>query len=63
MFKKGNIDALFGELNTVYKEDPDSEQLHRDAHLAIALFDSGRPLSETIDPRVVNLVEKHKPSE
>ena len=60
-FEKENIDGLFGELNSDYKGMPDSEQLHRDAHLAIAYFDSGRPIQESIDPRVIELISKHGP--
>ena len=61
MFQKEHIDGLFGELNQDYKGKPESEQLHRDAHLAIALFDAGRSLPNTIDARVVDLVDKYKP--
>ena len=60
-FEKENIDGLFGELNSDYKGMADSEQLHRDAHLAIAYFDSGRPIPESIDPRVIELISKHGP--
>ena len=60
-FEKENIDGLFGELNSDYKGMPDSAQLHRDAHLAIAYFDSGRPIPESIDPRVIELISKHGP--
>ena len=60
-FEKENIDGLFGELNSDYKGMPDSEQLHRDARLAIAYFDSGRPIPESIDPRVIELISKHGP--
>ena len=60
-FEKENIDGLFGELNSDYKGMPDSEQLHRDAHLAIAYFDSGRQIPESIDPRVIELISKHGP--
>ena len=63
MFKKEHIDALFGELNRRWRGKPDFEQLNRDAHLAIALFDAGRPLGPEIDSRVAALVEKHKPKE
>ena len=63
MFKKSHIDALFGELNNDYKENPDSEQLHRDAHLAIALHDAGRPLGDNISATVKELIEKHKPQD
>jgi hypothetical protein len=61
MFQKEHIDGLFGELNQDYKGKPESEQLHRDAHLAIALFDAGRSLPETIDTKVIHLMDKYKP--
>ena len=60
-FRKEHIDSLFGEIEANYKETPEREQLHRDAHLAIALHDSGRDIPDEIDSRVVALVEKHKP--
>ena len=60
-FRKPQIDALFGEIEDNWKETPDREQLHRDAHLAIALHDAGRPIPAEIDARVTALVEKHKP--
>ena len=60
-FKKEHIDALFEEIESNYKETPEREQLHRDAHLAIALHDAGRELPDSIDDRVVDLVSKHKP--
>ena len=62
-FRKEHIDALFGEIEDNYKDRPEREQLHRDAHLAIALHDAGRDIPGEIDDRVVSLVEKHKPSD
>ena len=63
-FRKEHIDALFGEIEDGYKDKPEREQLHRDAHLAIALHDAGRDIPEDydIDDRVVALLEKHKPA-
>jgi hypothetical protein len=60
-FRKEHIDALFGEIEANFKEKPEREQLHRDAHLAIALHDADRDLSDDIDSRVVDLVDRHKP--
>ncbi len=60
-FKKEHIDALFDEIESHYKEKPEREQLHRDAHLAIALHDAGRDLPDSIDDRVAALIAKHKP--
>ncbi len=60
-FRKEHIDALFDEIEDGYKDKPEREQLHRDAHLAIALHDADRPIPDEIDDRVVTLVNKHKP--
>jgi len=60
MFEKTQLDALFGELDREWRGKPDFEKLSRDAHLGIAYWDAGRPL-DRIDPRVVGLIEKHKP--
>ena len=60
-FRKEHIDALFGEIEDNYKENPEREQLHRDAHLAIALHDAGRAIPDEIDDRVVDMVNRHKP--
>jgi len=63
MFQKENIDALFDELKRDYDDKDESEQLHRDAHLAIALHDANRPLPAATDPVVLDLMERHKPAE
>jgi hypothetical protein len=60
MFEKAHLDALFSELDQQWRGRPEFEKLSRDAHLGIALSDSGRELSK-IDPRVTALIEKHKP--
>ena len=60
-FRKEHIDALFGEIEDNYGEKPEREQLHRDAHLAIALHDAGRGIPDEIDSRVVDMVNRHKP--
>ena len=60
-FRKEHIDALFGEIENNYGEKPEREQLHRDAHLAIALHDAGRAIPGEIDSRVVDMVNRHKP--
>lgn len=62
-FRKEHIDALFGEIEDNYKERPEREQLHRDAHLAIALHDAGRDIPDEIDDWIVDLVNKHKPQD
>ena len=61
MFQKEQIDALIGELRLEHEGKPGWEKLVRDAHLAIALFDAGRPLGDDLDPRAVALIEEHKP--
>jgi hypothetical protein len=63
MFEKVQIESLFGELERQWRDNPEFEKLSRDAHLGIALWDAGRPITERIDPRVVALIEKHKPKE
>lgn len=63
MFQKEQLDALFAELKRDYDGKPESEQLHRDAHLAIAYHDSGRPMPDAIDPIVTALIDKHKPAD
>ena len=62
MFEKAQLDALYEELESRWQGAPDYELLVRHAHLAIALHDAGRPLASDIDPRVVKLIENHKPS-
>lgn len=61
MFEKSQIDALFDELKQEWKDTPEFEKLSRDSHLGIALSDAGRPVGDDVDPRVVALIEKHKP--
>lgn len=63
-FRKEHIDALFGEIEDGYKDKPEREQLHRDAHLVIAWHDAGREIPDDydIDARVIALLEKHKPA-
>ena len=61
MFEKAHIDALFGELERQWRGSSEFEKLARDAHLGIALCDAGRPWNDRIDPRIVALIEKHKP--
>lgn len=61
MFEKNHLDALFAELDSEWRGSVDFDQLTRDAHLGIALSDAGRPLEERIDPRVIALIDKHKP--
>ena len=62
-FRKAHIDALFAEIEADFKEKPEREQLHRDAHLAIALHDAGRDIPSEIDDRVVGLIDRHKPAD
>lgn len=62
MFEPTNIESLFDELDKEWRGKPEFDHVSRQAHLGIALFDAGRPLSN-IDSRAVSLIEKHKPSE
>ena len=61
MFDKIRLEALFAELDEEWRGSADFDRLTRDAHLGIALSDAGRPLEDRIDPRVVALIDKHKP--
>jgi hypothetical protein len=63
MFKKEHIDAVFGVLNSDYKNHKDSEQLHRDAHLAIAYIDANKNVPTNTDPIVVTLLNKYGPKD
>jgi hypothetical protein len=63
MFEKAQIEGLFAELDRNWRGTPEFDQLSRDAHLGIALCDSGRPFQDKIDSRIVALIEKHKPKE
>ena len=60
MFKKKQLDALYGELDREWRGRSEYDRLLRDAHLGIAYSDAGRPLDD-IDPVVTALIEKHKP--
>ena len=59
MFEKNQLDNLLEELNRNFLDEPDYEQLLRDAHLGIALSDAGRALTPEIDTRVAALLERH----
>ena len=61
MFDKVRLDALFAELDNEWRGTADFDRLTRDAHLGIALSDVGRSLEERIDPRVIALIDRHKP--
>lgn len=61
MFEKAHLDALFAELDSEWRGSADFDQLTRDTHLGIALSDAGRSLEDRIDPRVIALIDKHKP--
>ncbi|MDE0204460.1 MAG: hypothetical protein OXP66_00305 [Candidatus Tectomicrobia bacterium] len=61
MFDKDRLEALFAELDVEWRGSADFDHLTRDAHLGIALSDAGRSLEDRIDPRVVALIDKHKP--
>ena len=61
MFDKVRLDALFAELDNEWRGTADFDRLTRDAHLGIALSDAGRSLEERIDPRVIDLIDRHKP--
>jgi len=60
MFQLDQLDLMFDELNRKWKGKPQYEDLIRDAHLAVALSDAGRPLSGDLSPIILALIEKHK---
>ena len=60
MFRKKQIDALFGELERGWRGESEYERLVRDAHLGLALSDAGRPIEGRVDPKVAALIEKHR---
>ena len=63
MFKKDQVDTLIADMRQEFEGTPGWEKLIRDVHLGVALFDAGRTLPDTLDPRAVTLIEKHKPGE
>ena len=62
-FQRIELDALFEALSTEWGDDPDFEQLLRDAHLGIALSDAGRPLTGQVDDRIAALVKRYRPKD
>ena len=62
MFERPALDALFVELDECYKGSADYDQLLREAHLGIALSDSGRDFDGEVDWRVAELIVKHRRS-
>ena len=60
MFHRQHLDALYEELQRAWRGKPEYETLLRDTHLGIAYSDADRPLDD-IDPRVVALIDKHRP--
>lgn len=62
MFTSKEIDALFADLRKMWVKTADWEFLNRHAHLGIVSVDSGRSLKD-IDPRIVALIEKHRPKD
>ena len=61
MFEKEQLDSLYEDLKSQWQGASDYERLVRHAHLGIAFYDAGRSLTDDIDPRVVKLIEKHRP--
>ena len=58
-FDKQKLDALFADLTSKFGNDPDWEQIFRDAHLGVARSDAEVPLGE-IDQRAIEAIERHK---
>ena len=60
-FDKERLDALYADLRGQWWAKPEYEQLLRDTHLAVALADAREQPGLDIDPRVAELVSKHRP--
>ena len=58
MFDKTALDALFADLKSKYGNDPNWEQLLRDAHLGVARSDAGVELG-SIDSRAADIIKAH----
>ena len=61
MFDKNSIEAMFDELRDNYELEPDWEEIQREGHLGIARSDGGVELGN-LDPRVIEVLNKHNPS-
>jgi hypothetical protein len=61
LFEKSDLDSLFGDLEGSHGSTTDYDRLLKQAHLAIALSDAGRPLDGQFDTLVIDLVERHCP--
>ena len=61
-FGREALDALFDELRSEWQGKHQLDGLIRDAHLAIALHDAGRPPGDAIDPWVAALLQRHSPA-
>ena len=59
MFDKEMLDKFFAELKSRYGNEPDWEQVLRDAHLGIARSDAEVDLGD-IDPRVEEAIIRHR---
>jgi hypothetical protein len=59
MFNKEQLDILLGELKSNYGNEPDWEQILKDAHLGIARSDAEVDLGK-IDPRVIEIIKTHR---
>ena len=63
MFDRDSLEALFEELRDEYELEPDWEEIQRDAHLGVALADSGM-LEErrgSLDERILSYIDRHNP--
>ena len=63
MFDRDSLEALFEELRDEYELEPDWEEIQRDAHLGVALADSGM-LDErrgSLDERILYYIDRHNP--
>ena len=60
IFQKDTLDTLFAELETIYGQTTEYEQLLRETHLGIALSDADQDFDGQVDQRVSSLIKKHR---
>jgi hypothetical protein len=57
-FDKPKLDGFFGDLRERFGNEPDWEDILRDAHIGVARNDAGVELGE-LDRRVLDAISRH----